>query len=486
MATLQTARCTSTNRGPTWTFGGADRFGMQRSIMDVLPLRTADSPAGKTNFAGFDALRAGAALGVVLLHSCVPYLQHPMPGLAWSVRDTASSIVDFGFWWIELFIMPLFLVIAGFLAWRTLQRRGPVELVKSRAKRLLTPLLFGVLVVLPLDLYCWVLGWVAEGLVAPIKLKSLKFDGVIDRDLWGLSHLWFLQYLFLYVVAVAIAMFAHQRFEFLKRLRLNLPALTSVVLLAGSLTLYVRPEVVWGFQHAFLPIPSKWFYSGLFFAFGAALAAHDGQLAWLKRRSQRLFVPAIVLSVAAVLLGRWYLASDGSQQLAKITLAALTCASGLLVTSALIGVAVSRINRVPQGIHYLAAASFWIYLVHHPILGLVQLDLKLLVPGSYPVAKTAAAFLIASGFSLLSYEGLVRRTELGRWLGFSWEAPSKRDQYESILSIDSLQSRAFLRGRSDPQGRLIGRLPWPSRNRPQEFAPCPPLPMPLVSFPLLR
>lgn len=411
---------------------------MQRPIMDVLPLRTADSPPGKTNFAGFDAIRAVAAFGVVLLHSCVPYLQHPMPGLAWPVRDTASPIVDFGFWWIELFIMPLFLVIAGFLAWRTLQRRGVAALVKSRAQRLLTPLLFGILVVLPLDLYCWVLGWVAEGLVAPIKLKSLKFDGVIDRDLWGLSHLWFLQYLFLYVVAVAIAIFARQRFAILKRLRLSLPALTSIVLLAGSLTLYVRPEVVWGFQHAFLPIPSKWFYSGLFFAFGAGLAAHDGQLALLKQHSQRLVVPAISFSFAAVLLGRWQLASDGSQQLAEITLAGLTCASGLLVTSALIGVAVTRINRVPQSVHYLAAASFWIYLVHHPILGLVQLDLKWLVPGAYPVAKMAAAFLIASGLSLLSYEGLVRRTALGQLLGFSWKAPSMRDQNESVLSIDSL------------------------------------------------
>ena len=105
--------------------------------MDVLPLRTVNSPAAKTNFAGFDVVRALAAFGVVLLHSCVPYLQHPMPGLAWPVRDRANVIVDFGFWWIELFIMPLFLVIAGFLAWRTLQRRGTAALVKSRAKRLL-------------------------------------------------------------------------------------------------------------------------------------------------------------------------------------------------------------------------------------------------------------------------------------------------------------------------------------------------------------
>ncbi len=408
---------------------------MDRRAMDVLPLRSVNSPAAKTNFAGFDAVRALAAFGVVLLHSGVPYLQHPMPGLAWPVRDRANVIVDFGFWWIELFIMPLFLVIAGFLAWRTLQRRGPAVLVKSRVKRLLTPLLFGILVVLPLDLYCWVLGWVAEGLVAPIKLKSLKFDGGIDRDLWGLSHLWFLQYLLLYVLAIAITMFARQRLAILKRIRLNLTAMTGIVLLAGTAALYVRPEVVWGFQHAFLPVPSKWFYSGLFFAFGAALAAHDGQLAWLRKHSQRLVFPALLFSLVAVLLGRWHLAGDEDQQLAEITLAALTCGSALLLTSALIGVATRRIDRVPPGIHYLAAASFWIYLVHHPILGLVHLDLKWLVPGMNAVAKTAAAFLITSGVSLLSYEGLVRRTALGRLLGFSWEAPSTSEQDERVLPI---------------------------------------------------
>ena len=36
---------------------------------------------------GLDALRGLAALGVVLLHCCVPYMQPVVPGLAWSVFD---------------------------------------------------------------------------------------------------------------------------------------------------------------------------------------------------------------------------------------------------------------------------------------------------------------------------------------------------------------------------------------------------------------
>ena len=231
--------------------------------MNVLPLhKTALSspkkrPSSRKQIPGLDAVRAFAALGVILLHSCVPYLQHPMPGLAWPIRDSSSSTVDVVFWSIELFIMPLFLVVAGFFAWRTLQSRDEVALIKSRAKRLLRPLLFGILVILPMDLYAWVLGWVTEGIVAPVKLKSLKFAGSVDQNLWGLSHLWFLQYLFLYVLAVGAFARLRKRFNSLS-LSLNPGTLVASGLLIGTVTLYLHPEVVWGFQHAFLPFSSKW------------------------------------------------------------------------------------------------------------------------------------------------------------------------------------------------------------------------------------
>lgn len=404
--------------------------------MDVLKLRTTNPSTGQGKFAGFDFVRAFAALGVVLLHSCVPYLRHPMPGLTWPVHDSKSWLIDFLFWSIELFIMPLFLVLAGFFAWQTLMHRGSVTLIKSRGRRLLVPLLFGMLIVLPLDLYSWLLGWVAEGLIEPVKLKSLKFDGGIDRDLWGLGHLWFLQYVFLYVVALALVPLVRSRFAIASRCKPSPRVMTAIVLVGGSLVLYFRPEVVWGFQHSFFPVPSKWIYSGLFFAFGAMLAAHDGQLSWLKANASRLVLPAISILIAAVVLGRWQLAG-GDDQLAASTLGVLTCGGALLVTLSLIGLAVQRIGRIPVAVSYLAAASFWIYLVHHPILGLVHLDLKWLLPSASPIFKTAAAFTIAGGVSLLTYEGLVRQTMLGRVLGFNWELPPAQADEGDVISIDS-------------------------------------------------
>ncbi len=371
---------------------------------------------------GFDAVRGIAALGVVLLHACVPYLQNPMPGLAWSVRDSASRPVDWLFWGIEVFIMPLFLVLAGYFAWQTLSGRGIAALVTSRARRLLVPLAFAVCAVLPLDLYVWVVGWVVEGIVEPVKLKSLKFDGGIDRDLWGLSHLWFLQYVFLYVVVAAIV----ARFDVFRTATQYIAKRSGIAmtLLAGTaaVTLMIAPEVVWGFQHAFLPVVSKWVYSGTFFAAGMLIANVDPSLASLENKTRTLAIASTLLLVTAVTLGRWHL-EYGDSDLAQAGLAIVTVLAAYAVT--FFSIAASRkIHHLSVPLQYLAAASFWIYLVHHPILGLVHIDLKQLLPGVDPSVKMMAAFSISVGLSLLTYEGLVRRTRLGRMLGMQWSLPT--------------------------------------------------------------
>ncbi len=408
--------------------------------MHVLPIRTLDRPLAKVNFAGFDVIRAFAALGVVALHACVPYLQIPMPGLSWPVQDTPSSLVDIGFWTIELFIMPLFLVLAGFLAWQTLQRRGPGALVKNRAKRLLLPFLFGCLVILPIDLHLWVLGWVAEGLVEPIKMRSFKFDGVIDRNLWGTSHLWFLQYLFLYVLTFAAWHGARVRFPVVRRITASAVTIGMLCVALAAITLFIRPQVVWGFQHAFAPVPSKWIYNGLFFAAGLLIASRDPQLSQLQACTSRLIVPAVLLAIAAVTLGRWHLAG-GENQLAAAVLAVVTAVAAAMVTFSIIGISVKNVQAVSTTVKYIAAASFWIYLVHHPILVLVHQDLKLLFPELGPIIKVVASSAMSVAVSLLTYEGLVRKTWFGQWLGFAWSMPVTPVQAIDSGSIQTLPLR---------------------------------------------
>lgn len=371
---------------------------------------------------GLDALRGLAAVGVVLLHSCVPYMQPAVPGLAWSVTDTPHWLASQCFWLIELFIMPVFLVMAGYFAWQSLQRSGGSKVVRSRARRLLIPLGFGALVVLPADLYIWLSGWVADGKIPLRKMKSLKFADGVDQDLWGLSHLWFLEYLFLYIVVFVVAYSVCKRFPTIAgSFRSPLRCFIALFLVATA-TLVIAPEVVWGFQHRFYPVPSKWLYSGAFFFAGVCLGNFDRGLKVLAAHATKYAGFAGAMILPAMLIGQWHVAG-GDQKMATVILALTTTGAAGLTTAALIGFA-ARVRKplAPQW-KYLAAASFWIYLVHHPFLGLMQIDLKWLLPQVSPVLKVVVGCLGAVSFSLLTYEVWVRKTWLGKLLGFDycWE-----------------------------------------------------------------
>jgi peptidoglycan/LPS O-acetylase OafA/YrhL len=393
--------------------------------MDVIPIKRSVADGRQHELACLDGLRAAAALAVVMLHAGVPYLRYRMPGLVWPAAEPGSLWVDAVFWSVEMMVMPMFLVIAGFLMWRSSRRSTPGRLVRSRAKRLLIPFVFAAIVILPIDLYLWTLGLVADGTVAPVKLKSLKFEPQLADQLWGTSHLWFLLYVFLYVSVAALGL----RW-FGKGLRrsclspLREPRTQIGLLLAIACgTLAIRPEVVWGFQHAFLPVPSKWLYSGAFFAAGCVLAAHDGSLHWVQSRATTLLALSAILLPSGWLMGTWYLGRLENAlpvaPSATVCLALLTVGAAGAMTFGLIGGARRVWVSTPKTISYLAAASFWVYLVHHPLVGLVHIDLKWLWPQGPPLLKMLASFSVATTISLATYECWVRHTRFGVWLGMA-------------------------------------------------------------------
>lgn len=399
----------------------------------LTPIRPLQTPvAAGDRSIGPDLIRAIAALMVVYLHACVPYLTHPMPGLIWPVMDESSGICDVLFWSIEVFVMPLFLVISGYYAYRALIGTDWQTLLRSRVRRLLRPLLFGMIVILPIDLYIWVTGLIAEGHMPMSKLKSLKVPSPMGEQLWGLSHLWFLMYVFLYVVVmVAVAYLLRDgiamRFRPLVR-----RASGIAIAVIGIVTLTLSPEVVFGFQHAFAPVFSKWVYSGTFFAGGIAIANFDPNFRMIDRLAIRHLAIGTMATTAAVLLGRWTLRVEPSGgELAthwwiiSVSLASITVLAAWCVPLGAIGIAnrsSERLTRFPslcRGIRYVAGASFWIYLVHHPIVGLAHIDLKWLAPGLWPAVKSLLTLGIAVGWGLFSYEFMIRKTAFGEAFGLT-------------------------------------------------------------------
>lgn len=133
-----------------------------------------------------DALRAGAMLLGIVLHASLSFF----PSL-WMVADSRSE-PSFGvvFSAIHGFRMPLFFVMSGFFSAMLLHRRGWLALVGHRYRRVLLPLLLGMVTVVPAT--HWISGIAVSSpsdrpASAPVAETSNIWNAARDGDLAALQ-----------------------------------------------------------------------------------------------------------------------------------------------------------------------------------------------------------------------------------------------------------------------------------------------------------
>jgi surface polysaccharide O-acyltransferase-like enzyme len=164
------------------------------------------APAGRTNptrlpsgrRSELDLLRALVVVGLVLFHTTVIFGAGEFPVKAATESGVATAFLAFGATW----GMPLLFVISGMGIWHSLGSRGAGAFVRERVRRLLVPLLVGVLTLVPLQVY---LGLRRSGRVGSFAgfyqhflevRPSLDFPFVVKAASGGGSfetgHLWFL------------------------------------------------------------------------------------------------------------------------------------------------------------------------------------------------------------------------------------------------------------------------------------------------------
>ncbi|UCD72861.1 MAG: acyltransferase family protein [Candidatus Bathyarchaeota archaeon] len=90
------------------------------------------------------------AMGVIFLYHC----GRPFVLFGWHIMDTQPDML---FTLVNIFatgwIMPLFFTISGMATYFSLTRRSPRQFVEARFKRLMTPFIFALLVILPVHVY---------------------------------------------------------------------------------------------------------------------------------------------------------------------------------------------------------------------------------------------------------------------------------------------------------------------------------------------
>ena len=378
----------------------------------------------------------------ILLHASLPYFSR-IAGLEsfWPADDDQSVLLFLVFDFIHTWRMPVFFLLAGFFAHLVLDRRAMSVFALDRLKRIGVPLvLFGAVmaVIIP---PIWVYGWFGV-----ISLEVFQ-DALKKRQDLGssgdfIAHLWFLYYLLLmYSALIAFRLLgrlwraraAYAPSSLGRRLGDALYTRIPLLLTLGAVLLLVlragnESRPIWP-----LNVPDV-VYGALFFFYGYGLYARR-ELIDRFRGDDALVVlwsiAATVFFVHVVLIGVIDEASKAGQDAESIAFlhllnAVFYGASAVVFSVALIGL-FERVLRSPRPwVRWLADSSYWIYIIHLPVVTfltfyLAHLDrqgwLKDLTGFSWSAEMKFLAACVATGaLGVVTYRYLVRYTPLGTLL----------------------------------------------------------------------
>ncbi|MCP3997567.1 MAG: acyltransferase [bacterium] len=382
-----------------------------------------------------DALRVFVVVGLVFFHSARVF----DTGDFYVKNDPTSEIVDAIIGFAVMWGMPLLFVISGIGIWYSLQSRNLVSFVAERTKRLLVPLIFGTLVIVPPQVWYRVraetgrwpdyLSFYRDFLDVEVNLKGFPFvvRASPATDYFEYGQLWFLVLLFGWSLLLIPFIALLRRRRLVERTidrygawPIATATVTTLALIGASLPL--QPEIaLW----------SKWSYLVLV-AYGFVFAS-DRRLAELLHRA-RWWILATAVVGFLTFAGTHVATSDvvGSDPLvdydaAGIVLRTSFAIGGWCWVTSILSFAGSRRRRSSRrGTSTRSKRTLWgrsvgmaneavlpVYVIHQTVIVTIAYFVV-----SYPLAAGVKYLILATsalGVTLMLFQ-LVRRTTATRFL----------------------------------------------------------------------
>jgi glucans biosynthesis protein C len=375
-----------------------------------------------------DATRAFALLLGIVFHACLSFMPVFM---GWAVQDVSTSPVVGMFMAVShAFRMETFFLLAGFFGHLTFHRKGAGDFVRSRVIRIVVPFVVGWFILRPLLISGWIMGnaslrgdvnvW--AGLLGGIQSLSTLPAGIFTG-----THLWFLYYL---AMITALTLTVRWSLAATGSLGVALRRCGDALVawLAASpfsLVILAIPTaaVLWFMDIWGMDTPDKSLRPHL-----PALAIYGGffVLGWMLSRQRELIASFARLTPArwtvagmgiAAILGLGAIESDPAHRhylAAHVVYAfgyALTMWSLVFLTIGLFRKLCQRPNAI---VRYVAESSYWMYLIHLPIVVWLQVAVaELPLHWSLKLAFVSAATI---AIALFIYDLFVRSTFIGQVL----------------------------------------------------------------------
>ena len=317
---------------------------------------------------GLDWLRVIAFVILIGYHTGMYFVPWP-----WSVKN--NRIYE-GITWEMIFFnlwrLPLLFFISGAGTWFNLRRRGYGSFALERLTRLGLPLLFGMLVIVPPQI--WVerlLAGQSFGSYFEFWATVFRFEAYPKGNLsW--HHLWFLPYILTYSL-VGIPVFAILRSE---RGRRATEWLARQCERPGVVYLVNVPNIIVSLLLApYWPhtnnLTSDWanlIGSGMTFLWGFIICGNQRFLELIERRRREFLAVAavtVVLVYAIRLNSGWTAGLSPFERQLVFTL--VDAYYGMSMIFALVGWARAKLNRDSAALRYANTAVYPFYIVHQTI-----------------------------------------------------------------------------------------------------------------------
>lgn len=358
-----------------------------------------------------DWLRIVAFFILILYHTGMYYVTW-----GWHVKSpNASAAIEPLMLLSSPWRMSLLFLISGVASGFLLAKLASGRFLRERSRRLLLPLLFGMLVIVPPQPFCEViekLGY-AGSYIDFMRLYVAGYHGFCRGDdclaLPTWNHLWFVAYLWVYTVVLALlaSLAGAQRMARAGAWLASLLTGWRALLLPAAYLALARVLLKPYFEETHALV-DDWYnhavYLPLFLA-GVLLAAQARFWAEL----ERLRWPALGIALGgwALLICLYSLPDAGQPSLAlRIVAAGVRSPFQWCAIVALCGFARRHFNADGRARRYLTVAVFPVYIVHQTlIVGMAMLLKPLHIP---PATEGAILVVLTCTFSFAIFEAVRR------------------------------------------------------------------------------
>lgn len=302
--------------------------------------------------------------------------------------------------------IPLLFYVSGMGLYFAIEKRNFWQLLTERTKRILLPLIFGIVAIAPLHVFLF-----QEYYNLPLSYYAHA------------GHLWFLGNIFIYVLLLSpLFLYLVKKGE--GKFRRGLSSFMNRPLGPLALSVFFILEVIIVRPQVFSLYAQTWhgFFQGLLAFFFGFLLVYSGEVFW-QTVSKWMW---LYIGLAAILYAIRLLVF-GTNSPAYLMAVESNC-----WVFGIFGLGYKYLNKPGAALNYLSRAAYPVYIIHMFVLfagALVILPLEI-----QPVVKFVLLTTFTFGACYIIYEFIIRRIGFLRpFFGLKWEFTKFRGSFKKIV-----------------------------------------------------